>query len=84
MARKNLVGNQLASKMKATNLHIGYTPELLEQVSGNEREDGVLGGDNLVRSILCPLQNLALCIKELWRQLLVDVDIARSTGRRWT
>lgn len=76
--------SQPTPNSKAADLHIGNTSELLEQVSGNEREEGVLGGDNLVRSVSGTLEDLALWIEQLWWQLLVDIDITRSAGGRGT
>lgn len=60
--------------------HVGYAPELLEEISGEKCDDGVLGGDDLVGRVYVLLLDPALCVEIVRGQVLVDIDAA---GRSW-
>ena len=60
--------------------NVGYPAELLEEVAGEEGEDGVLGGDDLVGRIEVLLLDPLLVVVVLWRDLLVDEHRSWRTG----
>lgn len=59
--------------------HVGYSSKLFQQIPGEEGDDRVLGGDDLVRVINMLLLDLALVVLIVWREILVDDDGARGT-----
>lgn len=59
--------------------HVGYSSKLLQQIPREEGDDGVLGGDDLVRVINVLFLDLALLIFVACGEILVD-----DNGARWT
>lgn len=55
-------------------VHICYTPKLLEQVAGEKSDEGILGGDNLVRGVDVVREDIALCIVVVVGEVFVDKD----------
>lgn len=58
--------------------HVGDPPKLLEQVPREESDDGVLGRDDLVRSVLVLLEHLVFLVVIVVRQGFVNEDGARG------
>lgn len=58
--------------------HVGYSSKLLQQVPREESDDGVLGGNDLVRWIDVLLLDLALVGLVVCREILMDDDGARG------
>lgn len=59
--------------------HVGYSSKLFQQIPGEEGDDGVLGGNDLVRPINVFLLDLALVGSMVCREILVDGNGARRT-----
>ena len=67
-------------KGKGSRAHVGYSSKLFQQIPREESDDGVLGGNDLVRRINVLFLDLALVILVVCREILVDDDGAR---RAW-
>jgi hypothetical protein len=61
-----------------SNVHIGNTPELLQQIPGEEGDDGILGSDDLVRDVDMLFLDPALLVIVVSWQRFVD-----ENGPRW-
>jgi hypothetical protein len=59
--------------------HVGHPSKLLQQIPGEEGDNRVLGGDDLVRAIYVFLLDLSLVGLVVWREILMDDDGARRT-----
>src|SRR6266478_6008678 len=59
--------NQNTRTKAGVHAHVGHSSELLQQVPGEEGDDRVLGGDDLVRPINVFLLNLALVVSVVCR-----------------
>jgi hypothetical protein len=59
-------------------IHVCYTPELLEQISRQERDDGILGRDDLVGYVGVLRKHPVFVVTVALRQLLVH-----ENGTRW-
>lgn len=60
--------------------HVGYSSKLFQQIPGEESDDGVLGGNDLVRRINVLLLDFAFFILIVCREIVVDGNGAR---RAW-
>lgn len=61
-------------------VHVRYSSELFEQVSWEESEYGVFGGDHLVRLVDVLFLDATLMVVIVLWELLVDEDGARRAG----
>ena len=69
-----LLANKAGIIEQEQNTHVGYPPELFQQIPREKGDDSVLGRDHLVGRI-CVLSQLLLGQRQpLVRQLLVDID----------
>jgi hypothetical protein len=62
------------------NSHVGYPPELLEQVPRQKGDDSVLGRDNLVGRVNVFGPNATFAIEVVRWQVLIDIYGPRGSG----
>ncbi len=83
--RKEEATNQATSggslKTNEMHVHVGYSPKLLQQVSGKKCDDRVLGSNDLVRNVDVFWLNTAFVVVIIGGEMLVDEDGPWRTWR---